>query len=299
MRPPCESVGAVRDSHYRLSLGDPCHSPQPAPCKTPFMHARSALFDLYGDHLRARGDEAPVATLVRVLAAVGIAGPAVRTAVSRMTVQGWLEPVDLDAGRGYRLSHRAGARLDDAYRRVYRDGPPAWNGEWHVVLLPAIDARARRHRVRSGLSWAGYGEYRDGVWVSPWPRAELGALLQAERIHATTAVASEFRPAAPTGAWDLEALGEEYAEWLVEARLLLDRAASMHDDPDEGAFAGRFEMVHEYRKFLFRDPGLPDDLLPSDWPGREAHAWFTEQATLLYPAADRFVAACLNPKGTS
>jgi phenylacetic acid degradation operon negative regulatory protein len=55
-------------------------------------------------------------------------------------------------------------------------------------------------------------------------------------------------------------------------------------------------MVHEYRKFLFRDPGLPDVLLPEYWPGRVAHRWFSEQATELYPAADRFVARCLAPR---
>src|SRR6185436_11860272 len=56
------------------------------------MQARSALFDLYGDHLRARGDRAPVAALVRLMAPLGIAAPAVRTAVSRMVRQGRLGP---------------------------------------------------------------------------------------------------------------------------------------------------------------------------------------------------------------
>ena len=257
------------------------------------MHARSALFDLYGDHLRARGDEAPVAALVRVLAAVGIAGPAVRTAVSRMTVQGWLDPVELPTGRGYRLTEATIHRLDDAYSRVYRSGPPPWNGYWQVVLLPHLESRSRRSRVRSGLAWAGYGEYSDGVWVSPYPRAELGAMLRAEGVLATTAVACDFRPEQPVTAWDLDALGKEYETWLAETRQLLARAHEVHEDPDEAAFAARFVMVHEYRKFLFRDPGLPDVLLPEHWPGRAAHRWFTEQATKLYPAADRFVARCL------
>ena len=42
------------------------------------MQARSALFDLYGDYLRSRGGRAPVAALVKLLAPVGIAPPAVR-----------------------------------------------------------------------------------------------------------------------------------------------------------------------------------------------------------------------------
>ena len=84
------------------------------------MHARSALFDLYGDHLRAREDRAPVAALVRLLSSLDIAAPAVRTAISRMVRQGWLEPVRLSAGRGYLVTPRARQRLDDAASRIYR-----------------------------------------------------------------------------------------------------------------------------------------------------------------------------------
>ncbi|MFD0853126.1 PaaX family transcriptional regulator, partial [Actinomadura adrarensis] len=36
------------------------------------MNARSALFDLYGDHLRERGGRAPISALVRLMAALGI-----------------------------------------------------------------------------------------------------------------------------------------------------------------------------------------------------------------------------------
>ena len=86
------------------------------------MDARSALFDLYGDHLRARSDafrgQVPVAALVRMLAPLGVQAPAVRTAISRMVRQGWLEPVRLDGGPGYRLTDRARQRLDDAAARA-------------------------------------------------------------------------------------------------------------------------------------------------------------------------------------
>ena len=64
------------------------------------MHARSALFDLFGDHLRSRGGQAPVAALVRLLAPLGVTAPAVRTSISRMVRQGWLEPVRLPTGPG-------------------------------------------------------------------------------------------------------------------------------------------------------------------------------------------------------
>ena len=81
------------------------------------MHARSALFDVYGDHLRGRGSQAPVAGLVRLLDPVGIQAPAVRTAISRMVSEGWLEPVRLPAGRGYRATARTIRWLDDVGAR--------------------------------------------------------------------------------------------------------------------------------------------------------------------------------------
>ena len=82
------------------------------------VNARSALFDLYGDHLQQRGGHAPVASLVRLLAPLGVAAPAVRTAVSRMVRQGWLEPVRLPDGPGYALTPRAARRLDDSAARI-------------------------------------------------------------------------------------------------------------------------------------------------------------------------------------
>ena len=256
------------------------------------MHARSALFDVYGDHLRTRGNEAPVATLLRLLEPVGIAAPAVRTAISRMVLQGWLAPATLTAGRGYAATEQAIQRLDSAAERIYRTTRRDWDGRWHLVFLDPIPQRADRTRVRGGLTWLGYAELSDGVWLSPWPQPELDALLRRENATASRATATDFDPATmPATCWDLAALGAEYADWLDRVRTEGD-AEDQHD-PDRTAFARRFQLVHEWRKFLFRDPGLPDDLLPAAWPGRDAAAHFTAEAERLKPGADRFVDRCL------
>ena len=99
------------------------------------MNARSALFDVYGDHLRTRGGEAPVAALVRILAPLDIAAPAVRTAISRMVRQQWLAAVRLDQGPGYRLTARAERRLTEAATRIYRRGIAPWDGQWHLLAV--------------------------------------------------------------------------------------------------------------------------------------------------------------------
>ncbi|CAI9409440.1 PaaX family transcriptional regulator [Nocardioides sp. T2.26MG-1] len=256
------------------------------------MQARSALFDVYGDHLRARGSEAPVAALVRLLDPVGIAGPAVRTAISRMVMQGWLEPVQIGGGRGYRTTPRANRRLDETGNRVYRRDVHDWDGRWHLAFVAPPASRAARSRLRAGLTFIGYAELADNVWVSPYGRTELASVLERESATASTARADHFDPP-PTGAWDLDALRSAYDGWLEASGDLVAQHLAAHDDPDEAAFAARFHLVHEWRKFLFADPDLPAALLPADWPGRAAAQLFAAEADRLKPGADRFVARCL------
>lgn len=257
------------------------------------MNARSALFDLYGDHLRTRGSRAPVASLVRLLAPLGITAPAVRTAISRMVRQGWLAPVRLPAGPGYMLTPRAGRRMDEAADRVYQLGDTAWDGRWHLVVHERIRERARRDRVRAGLRYLGYAPIGDGTWISPRASVELQALLAAEHVPAERFHARYDGDAGELllRAWDLDALATAYRDWLTMAAGMLGSEGP--DAPDETVFALRSRLVHEWRKFLFRDPGLPASLLPPGWPGHAAARLFHAESARLLPAAARFVECCL------
>lgn len=258
------------------------------------MHARSALFDVYGDHLRTRGHRAAVADLVRLLDPIGIAAPAVRTAISRMVSQGWLEPATVDGARGYAATPQAIRRLEDAAQRIYRRRDDRWDGCWQLLLLDPFPSRAVRAAVLRDLPFLGYASLDDRVWVSPWVRTELAETLARAGATATTARARDFDPpGSPTRAWDLEAIGAEYAAWLDDAASSVALHLAAHDDPDEAAFAARFHLVHEWRKFLFTDPGLPGELLPDDWPGRRASDYFRGEADRLAAASEAFVARTL------
>ena len=87
-------------------------------------------------------------SLIRLLGALDIAAPAVRTAISRMVRQGWLAAAATPEGPGYRLTERAERRLDDAYDRIYRTGQhradQAWDGRWHVLVAQRAGHAAAR-----------------------------------------------------------------------------------------------------------------------------------------------------------
>ena len=260
--------------------------------ETRFVNARSALFDIYGDHLLSRGEEAPVAALVRLVAPLRISAPAVRTAVSRMAGQGWLEPVRLSGGAGYRLTPRAVQRLREAADRIYRRDMPPWDGRWHVVVVDRVAERAARQRLRSALGYLGYACLEGSTWISPRPSVELDALFAAEGMSADRFQARYDGDARllAARAWDIDGLATGYLQWLARAS---DIVSARRGAGDEAVFAMRSELVHEWRKFLFVDPGLPAELLPARWPGKDAAELFHAQADRLLPAAARFVDCCL------
>lgn len=258
------------------------------------MNARSALFDLYGDHLRSRGGRAPVAALVRLLAPLGVAAPAVRTAVSRMVRQGWLEPVRLPGGPGYALTPRAVRRLDDSAARIYRTSEHGWDGRWHLAVTALPTERSRRDRMRAGLTFLGFAQLDDATWIGPRWSEDVDSLLEVEGVRAERFTARHDGDSVGLvrQTWDVEGLGRAYGRWLADAQGLVTEVGGEPDD--EQAFAARSRLVHEWRKFLFLDPGLPRPLLPADWPGDAAATFFDAESERLRPAATRFVDQCLS-----
>lgn len=260
------------------------------------MQARSALFDLYGDHLRPRGGRAQVAALVRLLAPIGIAAPAVRTAVSRMVRQGWLLPVRLEGGAGYQLTVRAVHRLDDAAARIYRTATPAWDGHFDLIVLSQPERRSDRARVGATLAYLGYGRLDPATWVAPRPSDEVDGLLKEsgvafERFTASHTAGTTGAAALVRRAWDLDAIADAYRRFVSDQSAAMSLVTAADDD--ELAYAARFRLVHAWRAFLFRDPQLPPALLPESWAGAHAAAFFDRHEARLRPAADRFVDSCL------
>jgi phenylacetic acid degradation operon negative regulatory protein len=92
--------------------------------------------------------------------------------------------------------------------------------------------------------------------------------------------------------WGLETIQQRYAEFIAVYQGKLDhyrqRQAKREAIPENECFREEIQLVHEYRKFLFIDPGLPDELLPEQWLGRDAAHLLHEYYRQVSPAAHRF-----------
>ncbi|MGD8200208.1 PaaX family transcriptional regulator [Ornithinimicrobium sp. W1679] len=258
------------------------------------MHARSAVVDLYGDHLPAHGWWAPVAGVVRLAQTCGVTPAATRTAVSRLVREGWLAARTIDRARGYAATPLAQHRLRRAHVRIYAPGPPAWDGRWHVVVVEHHGDRRRRDHVAASLGYLGYGHLATATWVSPWVSPELGAVLEGHGAAWTAWTGDPHGSRSPAELarrlWDLPALAASYEEF---ARTLPAPEPGLSTLPPHAAYPLRTRLVHEWRKFLFRDPGLPAEVLPPGWPGQRVRQRLLEVADALAPSAGAFVEGTL------
>jgi len=260
----------------------------------PPLNPRSLLFTLYGDYVRPLGQrEVRVGALVRLAAVLGVGGGALRTALSRMSREGWLAARRDGGPPRYRLSARGEELIEEGTRRIYGHHRAAWDGRWLLVSYSLPEPRrGQRDRLRQGLSFLGLGSLGNGLFVTPHDlRAQVRDLIRRCGVEADVTLhhGTLEWPADPAQvvarAWDLERLGARYAEFLDRTGREL---AGAGDIDDRTAFGRRFLLTHEFRRFPFSDPDLPDALLPPGWVGSAARATFLAYNARLRPAADRF-----------
>lgn len=267
--------------------------------------ARSLLVTVWGDAVRSRRNEVGASALIRLMAPLGLSPRAVRAALSRMTQRGWLHRRHTGRRAFYALTASGALRLEQGVRRVYRAAAEPWDGRWRVFTYTIPEGRrAVRDRLRRELVWLGLGPLSRSTWVTT---RDLGTVLRqlsdARGLDGGVALfeATHLGPADDRAlaerCWDLAAIAARYRRFV---RLMRPRAAALRRRlrrgtiSDAACFAEQIALVHEYRKFLFVDPGLPDDLLPRRRPDRDAAALFRRTHAMLAPRAGRFVARALD-----
>ncbi|MBW0114837.1 PaaX family transcriptional regulator [Pseudonocardia abyssalis] len=259
------------------------------------MKARSLVFDLFGDYLRYRGGAVRLRTLTALMACFDVPEATVRVVVTRLRKEGWLESRRDGRETTYLLTDAAWALLDEGRARIFDRAAGPWDGQWHMVIYSVPETeRALREQLRKKLAWLGFGPLSASVWLSPHDRiaqvkagfAEHSA-VRLDAFHARSEGAGADRGMADRS-WDLAALDRDYAALLAEYRPRLTRYRA-GELLGRDALVERMRLMHDYRRFPFRDPDLPPELLPAGWSGRAAHEVFLEAHGLLRSEAEGFV----------
>ena len=246
-------------------------SRRPGPVRGP--SARAYLLILLGDYALDADEAAWTHTVVQALGLAGFEEKAARQALTRSASAGLLDARKVGRRTRWHLTPAGHDALTAAKNRLFATGPdPDWNGDW-LILLATVPENHRnlRHRLRTSLSWAGFGSLGPGVWLSPHPShaaearqvlAALGEPVQATLLHARLDNLDE-RERLVTQAWDVSELDRQY-------RAFLDRFSPSRPRQPGQALVELAHLLYQWRRLLLADPGLPPNLLPPQWSGEQA-----------------------------
>jgi phenylacetic acid degradation operon negative regulatory protein len=244
----------------------------------------SIIVTAFGDAIVPRGGSVWLGTLLQFFEALDIDSSVVRTAISRLTADGWFERNKVGRNSFYRLVQRERLTFDIATRHIYGPPPSDWTGRFELLLIGNGEDRGA---AREALKNAGFGSPLPGVWVAP-----SGAPIPEE---AATAIRLEVSAEDEAGrrllseSWPLDRTADAYLKFMKTFEPLrgwIDRRERLID---ADAFTARILLIHHYRRVVLRDPLLPTALLPRDWPGRAARKLCGEIYRGLLPASEQWL----------
>ncbi|WP_371055591.1 PaaX family transcriptional regulator C-terminal domain-containing protein [Rhodosalinus sp. K401] len=221
----------------------------------------SLVITVFGDSVQPRGGSIATVRLQRLMERVGVTSGTLRTALSRLRRDGWVETERTGRHSRYRLSAEGLARFAPATARIYAPPVTAPVTEW--TLCQGCEEEA-------------------GFPVAPGLRLLPGKAPEG----ATLAVTGQLSALAP-GMREALLPPEQQA---AIAALLADVAAL--DGPEMGpldAAAARTLLVHRWRRLVLRWPEPPAELLPEALRPRAAASPRAAVARIyhaLTPAAD-------------
>ena len=211
--------------------------------------------------------------IIEALGRAGVSTHATRSTLSRMVGRDLLHRRPVGRKMYFGLTGRSAAILREGGDRIWQDGAvnDRWDGTWTLLSFSLPESMQReRHDLRSRLAWSGFGPVQGGLWIAPGRVdaaaivTSLGLAAHARVFHATTG--SDISGLI-SDAYDLSELSSRYLGFLSRWE-----GFAAGDDP----LGVRLRLSAEWLDAIRRDPRLPVEHLPADWPAARAQKVFRD-----------------------
>ena len=246
----------------------------------------SLLVTIFGDCVAPRGGQVWLGSLIDIVAPLGLSHRLVRTAAYRLVNDSVLTNTQVGRKSFYSLTNEGQTQFADATMRIYASDTEDWHGKFQIVLTHQVENKNTTRRDLSNLGFAPLGQ---DCYAHPHPeltRAFVKNLQGAIAMEAS--LEDEVDNNVQTlveDAWPLADLAKSYRSFTK----LFSEYQNLEGFTDQEAFYLRTFLIHEYRRVLLRDPGLPKVLLASDWPGHEARTLTELIYRKVLVASERYV----------
>ena len=194
------------------------------------------VITVFGDLVQHRGGQISTTKLADVLGRVGVEQGALRTALSRLARDGWVQAERKGRTSHYRLSQQGLARFAPATVQIYGPAIVAPVGRWAMVLKLGVAGRQE-------------------VVVCPLDDVvDQGDCL----------VSGDLRMVSE--AYRALLLGEDHRSALAALAADITALAGVDISDPLAAAAARVLLIHRWRRIVLRFPEIPRELMPADAP---------------------------------
>ncbi|MFC0434297.1 PaaX family transcriptional regulator C-terminal domain-containing protein [Kutzneria buriramensis] len=260
---------------------------------------RQFIVTVYGLYAREDGGWLSVASLITLLADLDIDEPAVRSSISRLKRRGILVAERRGGAAGYALSEEGLALLREGDERIFRRERSTLDEGWLLAVFSVPESeRNKRHVLRTQLTRLGFGTAAPGVWIAPahLHHATATMLRQQDLDGYADLFRADHLSFADVAAkmrqwWDLDELERQYTAFLDDQEPVWQRWRRKRAGDDREAFVDYVRVLTSWRRLPYLDPGLPCELLPTDWVGSRAADLFFTMRERLESGAQEHVSA--------
>ncbi len=256
------------------------------------LRPQSFMLTFLGDQVLGRDVCVYSGSVIDVFARAGIGEQATRSTLTRMVNRGLLRRQREGRRMYFGLTERSAAVLRDGEHRIWQAGAVNrhWDGTWTLLGFSLPESWQRqRHDLRAKLTWSGFGPLFSGLWIAPGEVdvsslvAELGlaAHVKIFRAHADIGMDIGAMIEETWGRAALAELADAYGEFV---RRWQPWETQLPEAPLD-ALALRLRLQAEWLQVIRRDPRLPVQHLPDDWPAEPAEKTFRAVYDRLTPLA--------------
>ena len=224
----------------------------------------SLVVTIFGDAVQHRGGRIATLQLQELLERVGIEAGALRTALSRLTSDGWVQRDREGRNSFYRLSKSGQAEITQAAVDIYAAPRDSKVEQWVMARGKAAPAK--------GISIAPH------LWLVPADRASE----MPEHICITGTLTSFPEAAAE------RVLTPDHRAALGALEVDVNALKGMTLTPLD-AMAARMLLIHRWRRIVLRYPDVPAELMPADAEIPNPRKLVADAYSGLVPASEKWL----------
>jgi phenylacetic acid degradation operon negative regulatory protein len=169
-------------------------------------------------------------------------------------------------------------------KRLYQERQKKWDGKWRVVFFDIPeDRREIRDDLRSELKKLGFGRWQRSAWLTPFDiTKELNSYLREQDLSGLVqiVVGERFGESSDRDfaakVWPLDEINNRYQHLLSGWSAELKKESTAEERLEATAV-----FQNQYFDILTDDPQLPEELLPTNWVGKQAAELFDKLKSFL------------------